>query len=207
MTFKKTSQCPWVWTYILVWYVPKTKGSWKCNAFIRWRNMYSSQAKNVQQSIVKTNTDLRGNERVSSHALLAPFFTLWLHFSLRPGGKAVSRSHTWTYINVTATQRTQQACLWETSWPRWSFPVQLLTQLQKMESFQRASFVCWSGSTRMVRADPLDIRLLERKHVIMWTDTLTLRVLIFTLSVVTHCLGQLPLKQTTKALCKELTPY
>lgn len=28
-----------------------------------------------------------------------------------------------------------------------------------------------------------------------------------TLSVLTHCLSPLPLKQTTKAHCKELTPY
>lgn len=81
----------------------------------------------------KTNTNLRGNCKGSSLPLLllphplSPCSLLYpIDSTFLPSPlKAISRSHTWTYINVTATQSTQQACLWETSGPHWHFPVQL----------------------------------------------------------------------------------
>lgn len=92
--------------------------------------MYSTQAKNGQQSIVKNKHEsqrkLVRQLSAASLALLPLLLTLPYDSTFLPGReKAISRSHTPTYINVTATQSTQQACLWETSGPRWHFPVQL----------------------------------------------------------------------------------
>lgn len=102
------------------------------------RNVFNSSQDRITIDCQKQTQNLRGNYKgstllCSSDRSPTPPSTFTLLFSLPhdsstflPGSqKAISRSHTRTYINVTATQSTQQACLWETSGPRWHFPVRL----------------------------------------------------------------------------------
>lgn len=132
-TYKQTSLYPWLGP--LDWCKAcQNKGICLCN------RPSSGGEKCIQlkprmdnNRLSKTNTNLRGNYKGSSlllfllpHppspcSLLYPIDSTFLPSLL----KAISRSHTWTYINVIATQSTQRACLWETSGPHWHFPVQL----------------------------------------------------------------------------------
>lgn len=80
--------------------------------------MYLPQAKNGQQSIVKKQTQISEENRIKISSPLPLLFSLPYDSTFLPGrGKAISRSHTWTYINITTTQSTQRAYLWETSGP------------------------------------------------------------------------------------------
>lgn len=85
-----------------------------------------------------------------------------------------------------------------------------LTQLQKTKAFHKAPFIClsgqqgWTGSFyhltyNTVRAENWACYRVNRAF-----DSPSSHLCS---SVVTHCLGRLPLKQTTKTHCKELTPY
>lgn len=94
----------------------------------------------LEPTIQKTNTNPRGNKKGGSllrlFALLPLLLTLPYDSTFLPGrGKAISRSHTWTCINVTSTRSTQQACLWETSGPHRHFSCPALTQLQNTMAF------------------------------------------------------------------------
>lgn len=191
------------------WYVDMCQKLWDL-----WSVMPSSggaiciqvkprMCRNRSSKQTQISEEMRGSALVLSLLLSLPWDSTFLW---GPGESRFPFSHMNIYKRQHHTENAAGLFVGD-FWPLLEFSCPALSQLQKTKGFQGALFVCWSGPTRMVRADPPDITQLEPKHVIMWTDTLMLRVLIFTLSVVTHCLGQPPLKQTTKALCKELTPY
>lgn len=124
-----------------------------CYGFIRWRNVYSSRAKNVQQSIVKTNADPRGNESISSPCCSLPcdFTFLW-----GPGGgRGRGLFPVFSHMNIHKRQCHAEHAA--------GLFVGDFLALERQKGFQRASFVSWSWPTRTVQADPPDITRLERK--------------------------------------------
>lgn len=75
-----------------------------------------------------------------------PFFTLEIKSSLRPMGKPISSSHTWTYINMT-TAWSRVSLFGKDLFPSLTLSCIDLTQLHKTMGFPGASFYCLSGST------------------------------------------------------------
>ncbi len=106
----------------------QNKGMRLCNR-LSWveKNVFNSSQEWITNDCQKHT---QNPEEITKAALCSPppspCSFLPSDSTLLPGPrKAISRSHTWTYINVTTNQRTQQACLWDTCGPPWHFPVQL----------------------------------------------------------------------------------
>ena len=119
--------------------------------------MYSTRAKNRQSIVKNKQKSQRKLERQLSAPVLdlLPFPSALILYPMTPvflpgPGKAISRSHTCSYINVTPSQSTQRACLWETSGPRRRLSCTALTQLQRTMGFQWASHIYFTGPTRRV---------------------------------------------------------
>lgn len=147
----------------------------------------------------RSSKQTRISEEMRESALM---LFLWLHFSLRPRGGGVPfpvLTHEHTLTSAPHRERSGLVC------------GRLLalagTFLSSFESTSKdkgvsEGIVCPLRGPELLRsAWHNTVRAKTRYHVN------TLQSFIFTLSVVTHCLGQLPLKPTTKPFCKELTPY
>lgn len=167
------------------------KGIYQCNS------AWSDREKSIQQTQVAKR--IRNAALCSMSCSPLVFLCCFLYPITFFFSQAISCSHTWTYINVTATQSTQRACLWETSGHRRHFHVQLQLSARRQWLLKlNINLFKWSSLFVSGRTTPLD----QKTHCgIMWIDPLGLWVPIFTLSVLTHCLDPLPLKQTTKTYC------
>lgn len=198
--------------------LPKQRDESMQQAFIRWREKHSIQAENGEQSIVKnkhkSQRKLERHLSAPSLALLpfhlARFFTPWLHFSSRPGENHFPFSHMNIHKSHHHTEHTAGVFVGD-FWSSLALSCTALTQLQKTMGFQRGIvYLCkWTHKDGPSPFASLACNTVstENKACNHVNRPFGARIPIFALSILTHCLGPLPLKQTTKAHCEELTPY
>lgn len=134
-------------------------------AFVRWRKMYSTWAKNwttincrkqtqISEEIREVALSISWSPPISPCSFSVPYTSTFL-----PGpGKTISRSHAWAYIKRRHQTEHTVVLFVGDFWSSLALSCTAFTQLQKTMAFQRASFIYLSGPTRMVQVSlPPDI--------------------------------------------------